>query len=57
MKNNEFSIDSIEMVKPSYDSNASAAAIMTLRLKQKKNRYEVISKINAIEGVEFVEEI
>lgn len=57
MKQNEFSIDSIEIVKPSYDSNASAAAIMTLRLRQKKIRFEVISKINSIEGVEFVEEI
>jgi putative Mg2+ transporter-C (MgtC) family protein len=57
MKQNEFSIDSIEIVKPSYDSNASSAAIMTLRLKQKKIRLEVIAKLNAIEGVEFVEEI
>ena len=57
MKHNEFSIDSIEIVKPSYDSNASSAAIMTLRLRQKKIRLEVIAKLNAIEGVEFVEEI
>jgi putative Mg2+ transporter-C (MgtC) family protein len=57
MKQNEFSIDSIEIVKPSYDSNASAAAIITLRLRQKKIRLEVIAKLNAIEGVEFVEEI
>lgn len=57
MKQNEFSIDSLEIVKPSYDSNASSAAIMTLRLKQKKIRLEVIEKLNVIEGVEFVEEI
>ncbi len=57
MKNNEVNIDSIEIVKPSYNSNSSTAAIMTLRLRQKKFRFEIITKINSIEGVEFVEEI
>ncbi len=50
-------IDSIEMVKPSYDANASVAAIMTLRLKEKRVRLDVVAKICAIEGVSFAEEI
>ena len=50
-------IESIEMVKPTYDSNAAIAAIMTLRLKQKRVRLDVLAKICAIEGVSFAEEI
>ena len=50
-------IDSIEMVKPNYGANSSVAAIMTLRLKQKRVRLEMVAKISAIEGVELAEEI
>ena len=57
MKQHDYTIDSIEMVKPSYGSEAIAAAIMTLRLRQKKVRIDVISRISAIDGVKFVEEI
>ena len=57
LRKNSVSIESIEMVKPSYDRNASAAAIMTIRLKQKSLRVEVITKISSIDGVEFAEEI
>ena len=57
LRKNNVSIESIEMVKPSYDRNASAAAIMTIRLKQKSLKVEVITKISAIDGVEFAEEI
>lgn len=49
-------VDSIEIVRPSYDSTATAA-IMTLRLKSKKVRFDIISQITQIDGVEFVEEI
>lgn len=49
-------VDFIEIVKPSYDSTASAA-IMTIRLKSKKVRIDIISQISLIDGVEFVEEI
>lgn len=49
-------IDSIEMVKASYDNNAMAA-IMTLRMKHKRLRIDVIAYICAIDGVEFAEEI
>lgn len=49
-------IDSVEMVKASYNANA-VAAIITLRLKQKRIRLDVIASICAIEGVEFAEEI
>ncbi len=50
-------IDSIEMMKPSYGANSNVAAIMTLRLKEKKVRMEIVAKVNAIQGVEFAEEI
>ena len=49
-------VDSIEIVKPTYDS-ATAAAIMTLRLRTKKIRIDIMSQINLLDGVEFVEEI
>ncbi len=57
MKTSMASIDNIEMVKPSYSSDASAAAIMTLRLKEKKFRLDVVTKVCAIDGVSFAEEI
>jgi len=57
MKKNHVHIDSLEMVKPTIDTNVTAAAIMTLRLKKRRVKLDVIAKINAIEGVEFVEEI
>lgn len=57
MKTSMVHIDAIEMVKPSYDTNASVAAIMTLRLKEKRIRLDVVAKICAIEGVNFAEEI
>jgi len=57
MRKNELHIDSMEMVKPTIDTSATAAAIMTLRLKKRRLKLDVIDKINAIEGVEFVEEI
>ena len=50
-------IDSIEMVKPSYGANANIAAIMTLRLKEKRVRMEIVAKVCALEGIEFAEEI
>lgn len=50
-------IDAIEMVKPTYDTNASVAAIMTLRLKEKRVRMEIIANVCAIDGVAFAEEI
>lgn len=57
MKHSDVQIDAIEMVKPSIDTNATAAAIMTLRLRQKRVRLDVLTKISSIEGVEFAEEI
>ncbi|HKL98932.1 MAG TPA: MgtC/SapB family protein [Mobilitalea sp.] len=57
MKELLVNIDAIEMVKPSYSNNSNIAAIMTLRLKQKRVRMEIVAKICAIEGVEFAEEI
>lgn len=56
IKANNIAIDSIEMVKATYDNNA-VAAIMTLRLKHQRVRLDVLSNICAIEGVEFAEEI
>ena len=57
LKQNDLKIDAIEMVKPSYGSEAYAAAIMTLRLRQKKLRIDVIARISQIEGIVFAEEI
>ncbi len=57
MKQQNYTLDTIEMVKPSYGSDALAAAILTLRLKQKKLKIDVISSISEIDGVKFVEEI
>lgn len=57
MKSYMVQIDSIEMVKPSYGANSSIAAIMTLKLKKKRVRLDVVAKICTIEGVEFAEEI
>ncbi|MDD3174277.1 MAG: MgtC/SapB family protein [Herbinix sp.] len=56
IKLDNIAIDSIEMVKASYDTHA-VAAIMTLRLKHQRIRLDVIAHICAIEGVEFAEEI
>lgn len=50
-------IDSIEMVKPAYGATANIAAIMTLRLREKRVRMEIVAKVCALEGVEFAEEI
>ena len=56
IKMNDISIDSLEIVRASYDTNA-LAVIMTLRLKNKRIRLDIIGAICAIEGVEFAEEI
>lgn len=57
IKAHEVQIDAIELVKPTYDVNSSVAAILTLRLKKKKIRMEVIANVCAIDGVAFAEEI
>lgn len=57
MKQINVTMDSIEMVKPTLDNNSTAAAIMTIRLKKRCLKIDVINKINAIDGVEFIEEI
>jgi putative Mg2+ transporter-C (MgtC) family protein len=50
-------IESIEVVKPAYGNEVTIAAIMTIRLKQKSVKLDVISNICEIKGVEFAEEI
>lgn len=57
LKSLPLKIDSIEIVKPSYSESAQVAAIMTIRLKEKKLKVDVIAKISSLEGVDFVEEI
>lgn len=57
VKSYQLHIDAIEMMKPTYDSNSAVAAIMTLRLKEKRLRLDVITKLCAIEGIAFAEEI
>jgi putative Mg2+ transporter-C (MgtC) family protein len=56
MRTSDIHIESIEMVKPIYDSNTTAS-IVTLRLKKRRIKLEVITEISAIEGVVFAEEI
>jgi len=57
IKSQMIHIDSIEILKPTYGNKSAIAAIMTIRLKQKRVRLDVVTKINEIDGVEFVEEI
>lgn len=57
MKAMEVSIELIEMVKPSYTAESSVAAIMTLKLRHKKVRMEILAKICSINGVAYAEEI
>ena len=51
------SIDSLEIIKPMYGNGSRVAAILTLRLKKKRTRFDVIALICEIEGVEFAEGI
>ncbi|NLP16479.1 MAG: MgtC/SapB family protein [Clostridiales bacterium] len=57
LKSYQVDIETIEIVKPTYGANAQIAAIMTIKLKQKKARVDVIAKICSLDGVEFAEEI
>ena len=57
LKKTNVHIDSIEIVKPSYNTTALAAAIMTLRLKKKKIRLDIIATVSSLEGIAFAEEI
>lgn len=57
IKSFEIQIDGLEIVKPTYDTNAQMAAVLTIRLKQKKVKVDIIAKICGLEGVRFAEEI
>lgn len=57
IKSLKIDIESIEIVKPTYGVNAQIAAIMTIRLKQKKARLDAMAKICGVEGIEYAEEI
>ncbi|HHU73850.1 MAG TPA: MgtC/SapB family protein [Clostridiales bacterium] len=57
LKEQEIKIDSLEIVKPTYGASSVVAAILTLRLKQKRNRYDVVADICSLEGVEYAEEV
>lgn len=57
LKSLQVQIETIELVKPTYGANAQVAAIMTVKIKQKKTRVDVIAKVCSLEGVEFAEEI
>lgn len=56
-KSLQVSIETIEIMKPTYGANAQLAAIINIRLKQKGARVDVIAKICSLEGVEFAEEM
>lgn len=57
LKSLQAEIETIEIVKPNYGTNTQLAAIMTLKLKKKKTRVDVIAKLCSLEGVDFAEEI
>lgn len=57
IKSNMINIVSIEIVKPAYGNTGTVAAILTIRLKKKSVRLDVVTKICEMEGVEFAEEI
>jgi len=57
IKSNMINIVSIEIVKPAYGNTGNVAAILTIRLKKKRVRFDVVAKICEMDGVEFAEEI
>lgn len=57
LKSLQVDIESVEIMKPTYGANAQLAAIMSIKLKQKKSRVDIIAKICSLEGVEVAEEI
>jgi putative Mg2+ transporter-C (MgtC) family protein len=57
LKSLQVDVESVEIMKPTYGANAQLAAIMTIKLKQKKARVDVIAKICSLEGVDIAEEI
>ncbi len=56
-KSLQVSIETIEVMKPTYGANAQLAAIINISLKKKGTRVDIIAKICSLEGVEFAEEI
>lgn len=57
LKDKHSDIHVMEIVKPAYSSNAKLAVTITIVLKKKRSRVDVIAGICDIEGVEFSEEI
>lgn len=60
MKKLNIQIEAIDVVKPAYGIGGvcgTVAAIMTIKLKQKKMNMDVITNICSIDGVEYAEEI
>lgn len=50
-------IEQVEIVKSNYGSDSSVAAIMTLRLKEKRIKLDLIADVCSIDGIEIAEEI
>ncbi len=57
LKDKHSDIHVMEIVKPAYSSKAKLAVTITIVLKKKRSRVDVIAGICDIEGVEFAEEI
>ena len=57
IKSKMIHIDSIEIIKPYYGDTTALAAILTLRLHQKKVRIDIVAAVSEIKGVQFAEEI
>lgn len=57
IKSNSIHIDNIEVLRQYYGNNSKVAAILTLRLDQRRNHEKVVTGISKIEGIDFVEDI
>ncbi len=57
IKKFQVQIEAIEIVKPTYGTNAQLAAIITIKIKKKSERVNIIAGICALEGIEYAEEI
>lgn len=56
-RENNITVEDVEVEQPSNTMGAKMAAIVTLRLPSKENHLAVVEKMSTLEGVSFVEEI
>lgn len=56
-RENNITVEDVEVEQPSNTMGAKMAAIVTLRLPSKENHLVVIEKMSTLDGVSFIEEI